>query len=102
MSKEDSSVITLDDIGRRYDHLSDLLYVWENALLVVQDIDSKYLSDNQEKLIDGLKYAIKMLKVHIDQLAQYKLNKGEAAVNSIPSDPSQIKGGRGTPLKGKK
>lgn len=89
--------LSLDDVGTRYRHLTDLLELWQLGLDVINKYNFGIDRENKRKL----EHAIDLLKRHLDTKAGYdtKAINLLPTIEAIPRDPQSIKGGRGTPLR---
>lgn len=66
---EEPAKKTLDDWGRRYDHLNELKDVWEEGLYTISRIRPQYVSKADETLKQSLTVAVEMLTKQIDAMA---------------------------------
>jgi hypothetical protein len=89
----------LEDIGTRYEHYSDLLSIWEEALELMSSYS--YIGKADESKQKILSETIEILRNTLDGMGEYHdlLIVLRRLVDWIPSDPTAITGGRGTPLK---
>ena len=60
---------TLDDVGRRYEHLMDLRDVWEGGLYTLSRIRPAYISKADEILKASLTTALNLLNKQIDSMS---------------------------------
>lgn len=88
----------LEDVGTRYEHYSDLLSIWEEAseLMATYSYVGKADENKQKILLE----AIQILTNTLDGMAEWHdmLISLRRIVDWVPTDPSVILGGRGTPL----
>jgi len=89
------------DVGTRYQHLADLLDIWRAALQIIKQMNPAHRGEGDANREIMLEHAVFLLEKHIDTITGYKgewfdLNR---MLDSVPKDPTTIKGGRGTPLK---
>src|SRR5579864_1459608 len=87
----------LDDVGTRYQHLTDLMELWQTGLEVMNKYD--FDSDKENKV--KLKNAIELLQKHIDNKSGYDFKAWSLrdTIERIPAKAESIEGGRGTPLR---
>jgi hypothetical protein len=63
---------TLDDMGRRYDHLQDLREVWESGLYTLSKIKPQYIAKSDEVLKESLITALNLLNRQIDLMSGFE------------------------------
>jgi hypothetical protein len=61
---------SLEDVGRRYEHLTDLRDVWEEGLYTLSKIRPQYVSKADEILKESLTTAVSLLNKQIDSMAE--------------------------------
>lgn len=90
--------ISLDDTGTRYVHYTELLELWESGIEIMQR-RSRFSETDKWKYAELLA-AISMLRQQIDILSDARdlVFIQRQLINSVPTDPAKIIGGRGTPL----
>lgn len=92
---------SLNDIGSRYDHYSELLVIWEEYVSMME----KRAFLGRDELIKkmGIELAIKQLRKTIMGMRGYSDQVGEikALVDGVPKDAKLIFGGRGKALSAK-
>jgi hypothetical protein len=100
MAEQESKPLSLNDIGTRYEHLMDLKGAIDSVIQILKD--KKHLNpDDMQKLLEfqimaqGIQLTIDSIARYTNYMEEYKLYK---TIDSIPSDPAVIEGGRGTPL----
>jgi hypothetical protein len=88
----------LSDIGMRYQHLSDLLCQWEDAVTMMAR--RSFLGRDELFKKAGIELAIKQLKKTIEAMEDYgeHVNPIRTMIDQVPK-AFAIFGGRGTPLK---
>lgn len=92
---------SLDDIGTRFEHLSD----YADALEACADILEKKGLKNQNDQQRYIKFrvAYEVIRTTIDSFSGYSDSRVEyqlyKMLHSIPSEANKIEGGRGTELK---
>lgn len=90
------------DIGTRYQHYSDLLSIWEETveLMATYSYLGKF-DESKKKLLEG---AIELLRNTLDGMSEYHdlMISLRKLVDWVPTDPTVIHGGRGSPLKNDK
>jgi len=90
--------LNLKDVGTRYEHYSQLLSLWESGLEILKKY--RLVTEGEFRQLNQLETGIELLRKQIDVLAEFNesILTIKMEINSIPRDPSKIKGGRGTPL----
>ena len=89
----------LMDVGTRYQHLTDLKESIDECIVIMKE-HSVSLAEKQK--LGKFMIAAEVIAAHINAIADYFDYQSEyklyQAIDSIPGDPAQIPGGRGTPL----
>lgn len=77
--------ISLEDVGTRYQHLSDILESWELGLDVLEHQTS---SETNQTRIQQLKAGISLLRTQMDQMAGFssKVWDLREEINRIPKN----------------
>jgi hypothetical protein len=98
MNYEEFKSKKLYDIGTRWQHYSDLLSIWEETAELMTQYS--YLGKFDEAKQKTLNEAIQILRNTLDGMSEYHdlLVTIRRLVDWVPTDPSVIHGGRGTPL----
>jgi hypothetical protein len=87
-----------DNVGSRYVHYTELLELWEDALVLLIRQDEYSHSTKLKDQIAIMEASIKTLKTQIDVMCGYKrIDYGLRY--AVDNSTSEAKGGRGTPLK---
>lgn len=98
MNYEEFKSKKLYDIGTRWQHYSDLLDIWEETAELMNQYSylGKFDAEKQ-KLLNS---CIDILRNTMDGMSEYHdlLITLRKIVDYVPSDPTVITGGRGTPL----
>ena len=99
MNWEEFKSKSLSDTGTRYLHYSELISVWEEGAYMIST--HSYIGKNEQGKLDQLNASIELLRNTLDGMAEYHdmqiaLRK---LIDWVPTDPNDVKGGRGTPLK---
>lgn len=96
MSIDYFSTKKLTDVGTRYQHLRELLDAWEQGL----ELMGKYAPADENDRVK-LTHGIDLMHKQLNVMSDYGDNRFALArmIDDIPTDPTKIKGGRGTPLK---
>lgn len=99
MNWEEFKSKSLDDIGTRYLHYSDLLAVWEEAKVLIESYS--HVGKHDQTRIDTINSCLDLLRNTLDGMGEYqdRIVGLRKLVDWVPSDPSVIPEGRGTPLK---
>jgi hypothetical protein len=89
---------SLQDVGTRYEHLYDLLELYECAYEIL--MGKPVRSQEESAQVYELKYAIKLLRKVLESVADMdrKMFDLRRTILSLPKNPLMIEGGRGTPL----
>ncbi len=89
---------SLNDIGSRYDHYSELLVIWEEYVSMMNK--RSFLGRDELVKKMGIELAIKQLRMSISAMRGYADQVGEikAMVDGVPK-ADKIYGGRGTALR---
>ena len=100
MTYEEFKSKRLDDVGTRYQHYSDLLSVWEEGVSLISDYS--HVGKHDQSKLDVLNTSIELLRNTLDGMGDYHdtLITLRKLVDYVPTDPTVIPEGRGTPLKG--
>lgn len=88
----------LHDTGTRYLHYSELISVWEEGAEMIAT--HSYIGKSEQAKLDMLRAAVELLRNTLDGMAEY--HDAQVAlrklVDWVPTDPTQIPPGRGSPL----
>lgn len=98
MNWDEFRTISLSDIGTRYQHYSDLISCWEEGSKLISEYS--HIGTHDQSKLDTLNLAIELLRNTLDGIAEYHdlLIELRKLVDFIPTDPTVIPEGRGTPL----
>jgi hypothetical protein len=79
---------TLQDVGTRWEHLSDLLDNWSIGVEVVRQSYARYPNDKDKLRLAQLEAAVKIIKMETDRLAEYdqKQWRLQDEINRIPKN----------------
>ena len=90
----------LEDVGTRYQHLMDYKEALDTCVLIMKE-HAVSLAEKQK--MAKFMIAAEVFQTHLNAISDYYDYMSEynllRSVDSIPRDPAQIPGGRGTPLK---
>lgn len=88
-----------DDVGTRYQHLTELRDVWEAAITVAKSVR---LAPAGLATLEAMETSVFCLNRYIDGLTNYDKGAWQIRdyIENLERDPLKIEGGRGTPLKG--
>lgn len=98
MNYEEFKAKKLEDVGTRYQHYSDLVEVWEEGARLISEYS--HVGKHDQTKLDTLTAAIELLRNTLDGIGEYHdlLIELRKLVDFVPTDPTVIPEGRGTPL----
>lgn len=98
MNWEEFNAKKLSDTGTRYLHYSELISVWEEGAEMIST--HSYIGKAEQDKLDLLKAAVELLRNTLDGMAEYHDSQVQLRklVDWVPTDPTNIPGGRGTAL----
>jgi hypothetical protein len=98
MTDEEGKLKKLEDEGTRYEHYSDLISLWEEAVEMVHN--KRPPSDDGKLRSAQLEAGLELLHKTLDGMTDYRENdlSLRKLVDYIPTAAEAIEGGRGTPL----
>lgn len=101
MNWEEFNAKKLSDVGTRYQHYSELISVWEEGADMIAS--HAYIGNSENAKLEALTAAVTLLRNTLDGMAEYHDSQVQLRklVDWVPTDPTSIVGGRGSPL-GKK
>lgn len=98
MNYEEFKTKSLDDVGTRYQHYSELIQIWEEAHTLISEYS--HISKQDQSKLEVLTVSIELLRNTLDGMGDYhdRILSLRKLVDWVPTDPSVIPDGRGTPL----
>jgi hypothetical protein len=89
---------SLEDIGSRFDHYSELLVIWEEYMQMMSK--RTFLGKDELVKLMGLSLACNQLRKTVSGMPGYveKIGEIKALVDGVPRDAKLIRGGRGSAL----
>jgi len=90
---------SLNDVGSRFDHYSELLVIWEEYAMMMGK--RSFLGKDELVKLMGLSLACHQLQKTMANMPGYvdKIGEIKALVDGVPKDAKLIYGGRGKPLR---